>query len=147
MINPMMVKEYAPYLKILGMRLKRRVAPRAAPFTLHFTEKQIEPEKEGFPYRILITIETKREIKAGYIVVQFTGQPIVGGYGFENSKPVFPTDIKDNEPLSKFLTENPYPNSFALQIGETPFNPSKPVLVVAFDRAPFHVSKVILFDL
>ena len=147
-INPMDAERYAPHLRALGLKLKRRSVPRAAPFTLHFTEKQIEPEKEGFPYRILITIETKREIKAGYIVVQFTGQPILGGYGFENSKPVLSsTDILDNEPLSKFLSENPYPHSFALQIGETPFSPSKPVLVVAYDRAPFHVSKVILIDL
>lgn len=40
-INPMAVKEYAQHLRRLGLKLKRRSVPRAAPRELHFTEQQL----------------------------------------------------------------------------------------------------------
>lgn len=146
-INPMFVKEYSKYLKMFGHRLKRRANPRAEPTGLNFTEQRIAPEKETFPYRLLIIINPKVEIKKGYIVVKFVGEPIIGGTNLEDVGFVLPNDIMDNEPLEKFLQQNPYPKTFAFQIGKTSIGPSKPMYVEAFHNKPFKVEKVILYDL
>lgn len=72
-IDPFPVANYAPYLRRLGLKLKRRGIPRIAPIPLHFSETKIAPERPELPYRIIVTIETKTELAAGYIVVQFNG--------------------------------------------------------------------------
>ena len=114
---------------------------------LQFTEQQIKPGEKDLPYKILIAIHTKKEIAAGYVVVQFVGNwGIINGHDLEDGTTLFPADIKDNEPLSKFLGVNRDPLPYPIRIGKTPFSPNKPLRVVASGNKPFHVARVILFD-
>jgi len=145
-IDPMDVKRYAPYLGHLGLKLKRRNIPRAAPSALHFSVQRIPAEKPEFPYRILVTIDTSKEIGFGYVVVQFEG-PLAGvGCDFRDSKLVFRADQVENKDLAKILETNMGPRVYALQVGKTPFTPETPIHVVAFGKEQVRVAAVTFFD-
>jgi hypothetical protein len=164
-INPMMVAGYAPYLRRLGLRLKRRAIPRLAPTFLQFSETQTKAEtslkspvaavrnaaefngtpNQQFPFRVMVTINTKVPIQSGYVVVEFDGRFAGAECDFIDSKLVGPWDkFIENTALADLLSKN-VGTIYALQIGKTPFTPEKPIHVVAFGKIPFHVSKVTLF--
>lgn len=139
-ISPMSAKLYAPHLRRLGLRLKRRAVPRSAPLALQFSEQQLPPEKPGYS-RIVVTIETKRELSAGYIAVQFSGMPYSVGTDFKDSKLALDSkDSIDNPLVAELL--NTLTTSYVLQIGKTPFVPGRPIHVELRSASPIRVSAV-----
>ena len=141
-ISPSVVKDYAPYLHLLGLRLKRRAVPRNRPLALEFSEKQIAPNKPEFPHRILVTINTKMELSTGYIVVDVKGPMASIACDFQGSKMVTTPQFVDNKELSKILARSPTSDSYvyALQIGEVPLMPSAPMHVEVYGPKEIHVS-------
>lgn len=143
-INPMMAKSYAPFLRRLGLRLKRRATPRSAPLALQFSEQQLAPEKPGYS-RIVISIETKKELSTGYIAVQFSGLPYSLGTDFEDSKLALSSRPSLDNPLVAKLLETPT-TSYVLQIGKTPFVPGRPIHVELRSALPIRVTAVTYFE-
>lgn len=143
MINPGTVSYYAPYLRRLGLRLKRRGVARAAPQALKFSEQELPPEKPGYSH-IVVSIEAPRELTSGYIAVQFSGQPYSAGCDFEGSKLALTSrDFIDNKAVAELLQKT---TNYVLQIGKTPFTPNKPLHVEARTAAPIHVSAVTFLE-
>jgi hypothetical protein len=148
-IDPGAVRNYAPYLRRLGLKLKRRGVPRVASIVLDFSEQQIPASKPEFPYRIRATISTKKEIVAGYIVVQLSGRLAwVAAPDFEGSTIVSSIDDIENGELSKLLTTmaTPTNHNYALKIGKAPFTSSKPFHIEAYGREAVHITKATWFD-
>lgn len=142
-IDPATVRYYAPYLRRLGLRLKRRAAPRLGPLTLKFSEQELPPEKPGYSH-IVVTIETTKELTSGYIAVQFIGQPYSVGCDFQNSKLALTAEVPaDNPSITELLKVS---TNYVLQIGKTPFSPSNPVHVEARGSSQIHVSRVTFLD-
>jgi len=143
-INPMMAKHYAPYLRRLGLRLKRRAAPRSAPLKLQFHEQQLPPEKPEYS-RIVVDIKTDKVLSAGYIAVQFSGLPYSVGTDFKDSKlPLNSRDSVDNPLVTELLKEPT--TSYVLQIGKTPFVPGKRIHVELRSASPIRVIAVTYFE-
>jgi hypothetical protein len=142
-VNPGMVTYYAPYLRRLGLRLKRRASPRSVPMALQFSEQQFPPEKPGYSH-IVVSIQTKKELSAGYIVVQFSGQPYSVGCDFQDSKLALGAEVPTDNPTVAELLKAP--TNYVLQIGKTPFTPSKPVHVEVRAANLIHVSTVTFYD-
>lgn len=150
------VKSYAPYLRRLGLKLKRRVVPRNAPKPLHFSEVNIPVPSQIAAFGvvktgILVTIETKAILLEGYIVIEFGGGLSMGGGGsnlpHSQNDDSFFYEVA-NKPLNDYLT------SFAdrgmrnvIEIGSVPFSPEKALRVSAYGTgSSFHVDKVTWFD-
>jgi hypothetical protein len=145
-VNPSSVRDYAPYLRRLGLRLKRRQIPRLAPKSLHFSEESA-PSTEQNVRSIIVTITTGVTVSAGYIVVEFEGLPYSMDCDFVGSK-LLPNldELMENQELSEYLQKFP-PIKYALEIGKNAFVPEKPVHVRASGAKPIHAAKVTLFDL
>ena len=161
-IHPMEVQHYAPYLRRIGLKLKRRAVPRSAPVALHFSEKQENAEDSFtlnavnnadqfsggpnlFPFKMMVTIDTKAQISSGYIVVEFDSRFAGAQCDFVDSKLVIDRDVVDNKELADYLATR-QGTTYALAIGKTPFTSNKPIHVFAKGRVPFHVAKVTPFD-
>jgi pimeloyl-ACP methyl ester carboxylesterase len=71
--TPIAVAQYAPYLRRLGLKLKRTEVPRAAPLALLFTVQQT-PLEAGYS-KHLVTINTNKELASGFIAVQYDATP------------------------------------------------------------------------
>ena len=146
-INSMAVSGYAPYLRRLGLRLKRRAVPRAPSRTLRFSEVQGTPEDPKFAFEVVVSIETDRPISAGYIVVEFDGQWATVGTDFEGGKDIFPNmESIDNKEFLDYLTKRKFVHMYAFGIGKNPFVPEKPIRVVAAGGILVHVTRVIFFE-
>lgn len=142
-VDPFSVKRYAPYMDLLGRKLKRRTKPRNAPKPLKFSTTQLPPDDRN-AYRAIVTIETDVTLTAGYVVTEFEGEPPSLGCDFTDS--TFPElEFVDYPELLKYLKSNP-PRIYALKIGKTPFTHDKPVHVLVGAATPVRVSKVTLFD-
>jgi hypothetical protein len=140
---PSSATHYAPYLRRLGLRLKRQEVPRSSPKALQFSEQQLSPEKAGSS-RIVVTIKTRKELLAGYIAVQFSRVPYEVEDDFENSSSALKSaDFIDNQAVVEILRVS---TNFILRIGKTPFVPSKAIHVEVRASAPIHVSAVTFFD-
>jgi hypothetical protein len=148
-VNPMSVEIYAPYLRRLGLRVRRRTVPRAAPIALPFSEEQLPSGDTMFPYRIVVTVKTKTPVSAGYIIVQFappfSGVVGMSWDGYSGRGSVLDSRMIDNTELLDFLKEHPK-GTCALVVGKTPFVPANPLRLRAFGEKPLHVARVILFD-
>lgn len=142
-IAPGTVRYYAPYLHRLGLRLKRRAAPRTEPLALKFSEQELPPEKPGYSH-ILVTIETTKELTSGYVAVEFSGQPYSAGCDFENSKLPFTSGVQPENPVVVDLLKAT--TNYVLQIGKTPFRPSNPIHVEARGSSAVHISGVLYLD-
>jgi hypothetical protein len=145
--DPWIVKNYAPYLRRQGLKLKRRAIPRIAPMALHFSEVQTAPTTPGLFPQTIVTIETKRELTAGYIVVEFHGKFGHLNFDFGDIQPVsaFDDDI-DNPELKARLPKYPGISPYVLKIGKTPVLPSNPIHIIEERGENFHVSSVTFFD-
>lgn len=96
----------------------------------------------------MITIETDRDLVAGYVAVEFNGTRASMGTDFVGSKLIFRNDdneIIGNKPLREYLTVH-REDSYVLEIGNVPFTPKKPIHVVAYSSTPFSVNKVTFFE-
>lgn len=143
--NPMTLKYYAPYLRKLGIKLRRRAVPRQSARQLDFVETPVAPENSQFPNRLVATISTDTERSSGYVVVEFTSTPASIGTDFAGTL-VLPSDLEtiSNCDLAAYLRERPF--AYTIEIRNTPFTPAKPIRVVAADAKPFHFLKVTFFD-
>jgi len=137
MIDPGMVSHYAPYLRRLGLRLKRRGVTRSAPIVLKFSEQELPPIEPGH-FRFVVSINAPKELTSGYIAVQFNGQPYQVGTDFQDSKLALGPEIPPDNPMVVELLKAS--TNYVLQIGKTPFTPAKAVHVEARAAAPIHVS-------
>jgi hypothetical protein len=143
MIDPGMVSHYAPYLRRLGLRLKRRGVTRSAPTALKFSEQELPPIEPGH-FRFVVSINAPKELTAGYIAVQFSGQPYQVGTDFKNSKLALGPEVPPDNPMVVELLKAS--TNYVLQIGKTPFTPGKPVHVEARAAAPIHASAVTFLE-
>lgn len=163
MVSPSDVKYYVPYLRRLGVQLKRKEIPRSKPITLRFTERQsssrsalpvaatIMADQFGtnpnfrFPYGITATITTTHTLFSGYIVVEFdnrygavscdiVGCTLADSPKFIQNKEVY--DIAVNNRLKAYI----------LSIGATPFTSDKAAHVEVHGNFPMHVTKVTYFN-
>jgi len=163
-INPGAVTYYAPYLRRLGLRLKRRGVPRSAPIALHFSEKlrtesaklpvgavRIASEFSGephqqFPFGTIVTITTTTPFSSGYIVIEFDSGYAGAGCDFVDSRLVVgEMRSVENRDLADYLEAHQF-RTYALAIGRTAFTPDKPIHVEAFGNNPLHVLMVTHFD-
>jgi hypothetical protein len=148
-INPNILSDYAPYLRQLGLRLKRREIPRAASRLLHFSEIQVAPDSNmlNLPYKMVVTITADVPVPGGYIVVEFDGDPGAVACDLADSQLVFGNVAGarkriDNTEVMKYL--EPFTSrNYALEIGKTPLTSMH---VVASGQKPFHVHKITAFD-
>jgi len=148
-VDPFGVKEYAPYLRRLGTKLKQRNVPKLGPLPLHFSEARRDAEIPEFPYEIVVTIETTRELVSGYILVKFNGFHNRALCDLEGSRFISESDeINEigNDELSTLLAKENQVLLRILKIGKIPFLPSKPMHVTAYAKQTFHVSSVTFFD-
>jgi hypothetical protein len=142
-LDPSTIGRYAPYLRRLGLRLKRRAVARSAPLTLKFSEQVLRPEQPGYSH-IIVTIETVKELSSGYVAVQFSGQPYSLGCDFQDSKLALPIDLPpENSAVTELLKSTA---NYVLQIGKTAFAPNKPIHVEARASVPIHVSTVTFLE-
>lgn len=147
-ITPRSASNYAPYLRRLASRLKRRQIPRVGAISLHFSEAQVPPQPPlNSPYNLMATIKTETKVTAGYIIVEFDHHPGTIVCDFEDSKLVLTSDgrLIDNEEVRNYAGKYEPPN-YALVIGKTPFTPEKPIRVLASGAEPLRVVKVTLYD-
>ncbi len=146
------VQRYAPFLRQLGMRLKRRVIPRKPPVSLEFSESPA-PVKGAYNPNvkvvgIAVAIKTKVAVESGYVVVEFGG----GHWAYLNSdaprrsfQPMGP-DI-DNKALTDYVALLPDAhNVYILNVAGSGFSPTKDLHVEAVGTDTFHTTKVTLFD-
>jgi len=149
-VSPRSVIDYAPYLRRLGLRLKRRTTPRSAPRALHFSEEPIAPDKRNMAYNIMVTIKTETTVSVGYILVEFDARLVSAGTDLADSRlviwPARDTKLIDNTDLTDYLKKCELATYYALAIGRTPFTSENPVHVSASGTVPLHAAKVILFD-
>lgn len=141
---PQQIEEVAERLKILANQIPTQ---RAAPKPLHFSVTRVRPEKPEFSFEIITTIDSDRDISAGYIAVEFDGPRAFTGTDFVDSKLVLLNDenIIGNKPLKEYLSVHAS-DGYILEVGKTPLTSKKPIHVVAAGAVPFNVTKVTLFD-
>ena len=117
---------YAPKLRMLGLKLKRREEPRAPNERLSFTQSlsdagPIVPPNPLTPrYTNAITLTTKSEKTSGYIVVIFDRPYASCTTNFITSE--FLIGDVSNESLRTLITQNSDTN-YVLHIVENPFVP------------------------
>jgi len=141
-------EQYAPYLRFLGLKLKRRAVARLPARQLQFRVTQVAPRNDHFKFKISTAIETQVPISSGYVVVEFSGGP---GYVWAPDLPTASlltgASIIDNKPLTNYLgTFPPYTHPFTLEIGKTPIIPGTPIHVEAEGPNELSVTKVTWFD-
>lgn len=135
--DPMAVREYAPYLRRLGLKLK------GGPVALHFSEVQTATGMPEFPYEIVVTIETTRELANGYILVKLNGAYSEARCDLEGFQNISNDQLSENHELLDLMAKR---QGIAFEIGKTAFTPGKPIHVTASAKEPFHVSSVMFFD-
>jgi hypothetical protein len=118
-INSMTVVGYALYLRRLGLQIKRRQIPRAAPKSLHFSEVEASPDASKLSYSKIITIGTEEAVSEGYIVVEFDVRPVKESCDFIDSKLIYGngSDNIDNKDLREYVGKLE-PPKYGLAIGK-----------------------------
>jgi hypothetical protein len=142
------VSRYAPFLRRLGIRLKRRAVPRNSPLALRFHVQRVDPTNTQFSCRIWVTIETKAKLTTGYVVVELIGPVASMATDFADSKLVISPEFIEDKELTKLVSTRGKngPTVYALQIGDTPFAPDKPIHVEASGKDEIKVSAVRYFE-
>jgi hypothetical protein len=141
------VLEYAPKFRRLVIRLKRKASPLSAPLALTYFETPVAPQTPAFPYKTIVTIETKTDFPSGYVLVQFAGQNATVRSDFADGKFVWDRGaVIDNPELTKLLEWNPTNSSCAVKIGKTPFSSSRPIHIFVEGPAQVHVTKALFFE-
>lgn len=139
------VGQYAPYLRRLGLRLKRLEIPRPPTMHLQFEELAITPAPLGSsaPNAIKVTLRTKKELTTGYIAVEFDQIPVSSSTDFQTTELI--TGDIENRALITMLSQE-RGRVYALRIAANPFVPEVPVHVFAESVKPIHVVGAFWFD-
>jgi hypothetical protein len=103
-VNGAAIANYAPYLRLLGLRLKHMVSPRKEPIALKFMEQDF-PGSEKSLYRKVISIESNDTIQMGCIVVEFSSVVASAGTDFIGSRLASASDLIDNPELKTQLQQ------------------------------------------
>jgi hypothetical protein len=144
-ITPPLVQMYLPHFRSLGFHLKRKAVPRAANLYLPFTVQRVSPEPM-FPYSILLSVDTEKQLDSGYIVVYF--EKAVARLGPDPNHGLLAIPDRagiDNKELLAAL-DNHSVTVYALKIGAIPFKPHDPIHISAGGALPFRILSVSWFD-
>jgi hypothetical protein len=145
----MIVASYAPYLRRLGLHLKRRQIPRNAPRKLQFSEVQTDPQPPwNFPFNIRVTVTTETTISAGYIVLEIDGAFANMSSDLLGAKLISGDDMKfiDNPEVERHVHKYEL-SKFIIAIGKSPFTPERPIHInLSGKSSPVHVANLTLFD-
>jgi hypothetical protein len=165
-ISPWNVKEYAPYLKHLGIKLKRRDVPRANPYSVDFSEIPTKPQSplklpgaavamadqftDGTPLRpfaSIVMVTPKTDITSGYIVVEFAAPYAAVSCDLSDSKLVSAYDRRliDNVALVDYL-EAHRPVAYAIEMAKTPITSERALHIEVHSNSPPRVVKATHFD-
>jgi hypothetical protein len=136
-VNCYQVRDYAPYLRALGFRVKHRVVPRTPARVLHFVETNLAPPNVVLAFQIGVAIDKDLPPSEGYIVVEFSQIP-----ASISSISRIDREVVDNQPLKAYL--DAHLNAVSLEI-RTPLASDKPIVAVQSFRE-IHVTKVTWFD-
>jgi hypothetical protein len=142
------VLEYVPHFRRLGIRLKRKATPLAAPRALSYSETRVASDNSRGPYKIVVTINTNLDLIAGYIIVKFAGRYTSMGCDMADAKMIVGSrDVIDNPEVDNLLLEWTLTTPiYAFKIGKTPFLSSRPIHVVADAPEELHAVKVVFVD-
>lgn len=149
-ISPMVVKHYAPYLRRLGLQLKRRAIPRPEPRQLHFSQAVLRATPDPNPnisemLDIVVTIHTKEPIESAYIAVEFKGQLVRASTDLVDSTFALPNEPIANREFMEYM-KGRMGKSYALRIGKTPITFQRPMRVFASGYNGFRASRATLFE-
>lgn len=148
-IWPMSVIAYAPYLRELGIKLKRRAIPFAPPLRLHFLVQTLPLLDPKFAVTTVATIQPQSTISRGYILIEFIGEWATMGSDLKDITPIITGgDVEESEniPLIHYMTTLKSGSFYALKIGALPITPDSPLHFVVSGAKPVTITKVIWFD-
>jgi hypothetical protein len=164
-IAPWDLKEYAPYLRHLGITLKRKDIPRTPPFDIAFSETQMRPHTpltlpgaavamaDQFdaspmrPFAAAVTITPKTAIANGYVTIEFAAPYAAASCDFADCKLASAMDKKfiANQDFLEYL-ESQKRTVYALEVGTTPITPQRPLHIEVHSNSNPHVVRVKYFD-
>ena len=146
-ISPQVVVDYSPYLRRLGLDLKRRTVPRLPPLMLHYTEQtEVSNAPAQFPYHALFTIRPSRSLPVGYVVVEFNETPAGINASLNDGDSVKSHEPVANGDVSALLSSNSSFRSLIVRIGKTPLSSENPLLLDVEAHKEWRISKVRWFD-
>jgi hypothetical protein len=139
---------YAPRLRRLGLRLKRREIPRSPTLRLSSEETSLVPGSVAkpltFPYEMQITLKTPRELSAGYIVIELNDAAAFTATDFQTSE--LPGDEIENPALNTMRAQNPHGRVYVLKIAADPVVPEVPIHVFMGAFKSVHVIGAFWYD-
>lgn len=149
-ISPFDVRDYAPYLRKLALRLKRQSIPRAAPRNLDFKEELMQGDT-ALPFVNVVTIHISTKIDSGYLVLECKTLFARAGTDFAGSTPLPDLRLIDNQQFKDYYKElrvnSAQRGFYELRIGTVPMTPDRPIHVVLRSLDGYaRVDKVTLFD-
>ena len=144
-INTSLIQLYLPYFKRLGFTLKRSAVPRAPKVDLPFSVENL-PATGSEPYRIRVSIDTKKQFDSGYVVVRFKkGLAMLETDPSRGLTAVSVGNSVENKELAAVL-DNHTVVVYALKLGAIPFRPHDPIHVLASGVQAIRVLSVSWFD-
>jgi hypothetical protein len=144
--DPVLLKEYTPYLRRLGVRLTRQTVPRRAPLNLQVTSQVEPPDSRQFPYKMVITISTTNALKSGYIVAHFDQTPAaINSETFKDAAMVDQKEVTDNAELSSLLASD-YLVTWALRIRSVPVTSDKLIKLTVSSSTAIHLLRARWLD-
>jgi hypothetical protein len=140
------VEEYAPFLRTLGVKVKRRVIPRNPVEALPITEISVPTQNATFPIGMVASVPVMAPISTGFIIVEFNASPAMAGIECGGDNRVLISDDVwiDNESLSEYWGKLPY-YAHLCEIWK-PVTPGKPMRISTYSKTDIHVTKVTWFD-
>jgi len=145
LISPATVVQYAPYLRRMGERLRRRSRPKEEPLMLHYSQQKVDSGRQDFPYGTLVTITPLKTISYGYVAVVLEGPvAIVGDDLGRPANVFFPRDV-DNKELAKFLVDN-QGHSYVVKIIDTAITPARPLHIRILGTEKVGIASATFFD-
>lgn len=161
--DPWSVKQYAPYLRLLGIKLKRKDIPRIAPYDLPFSETSVKPHTpmtlpgaalamaDQFtngtplrPFESMIIVTPRTSVTSGYIAVEFVA-PYAGASCDVIECKLPETRFIDNREFATYI-ESKRRTVYAVELGRTAITPQRPLQIEVHSNSPPKVSKVTYFD-
>ncbi len=135
-------KLYVPFLRALGLQLKRREVPRFPTIRLAFDERVAS--SPVYKCQLQITLKAPREIAHGYIAVILDGPIAAISTDFQTSELVL-WDAS-NPALKTMLAQTPGDRRYVLRIAENPFTPEVPIHVFVGATETRHVLAAFWYD-
>jgi hypothetical protein len=146
-VNASLAKDYARYLRRMGLALKRREIPRSPTMHLKFALQKLPPGSLPvgtiFNYEYSVELTPPKELDAGYIVVEFDQGMGYMSTDFQTSQAVF-NDIENKAVVT--IMAQARGRVFVLQISNNPFVPEAPIHVFAAANRPLSVVGAYWFD-